>query len=106
VAHVLSFNCWEVSGPAVYAGLELIAQGGPMKQNVTLSIDKDLLKKGKVIASKRETSLNRMLGDYLKQIVEADDYYEQAKRKALSFLDKGYHLGGAITYKREDLHER
>ncbi len=77
-----------------------------MKQNVTLRLDKDLLKKGKVIASRRETSLNRLLSDFLKQIVEEEDYYELCKKKALAMLDKGYHLGGKITYTREELHER
>lgn len=77
-----------------------------MKQNVTIRLDKDLIKKGKVIASKRETSLNRLLSDFLKQIVEEEDYYEQCKRKALNILNKGYHLGGKITFTREELHER
>jgi predicted transcriptional regulator len=77
-----------------------------MKQNITLRLDKDLIKRGKVIASKKDTSLNRLLSDFLKQIVDEEDYYEQCKRKALNILDKGYHLGGKITYTREELHER
>jgi len=77
-----------------------------MKQNITLRLDKDLLKRGKIIAAKKETSLNRLLSDFLKQIVEEEDFYEQCKKKALSILKKGYHLGGGITYTREELHER
>lgn len=77
-----------------------------MKQNVTLRLDKDLIKKGKIIASKKETSLNRLLSDFLKQIVEEEDFYEQCKKKALNILKKGYHFGGEITYTREELHER
>ena len=77
-----------------------------MKQNITLSLDKDLIKKGRIIASKKESSLNRLLSDFLKQIIEEEDLYEQCKRKALNTLDKGYHLGGKITYTRDELHER
>jgi hypothetical protein len=77
-----------------------------MKQNITLRLDKDLIKRGKVIASKKDTSLNRLLSDFLKQIVDEEDHYEQCKRKALNILDKGYYLGGKITYTREELHER
>lgn len=77
-----------------------------MKQNITLRLDKDLIKRGKVIASKKDTSLNRLLSDFLKQIVEEEDYYEQCKRKALKILEKGYHLGGKAPYTREELHER
>jgi len=77
-----------------------------MKQNVTLRLDKDLLRRGKIIASKKETSLNRLLSDFLKQIVEEEDFYEQCKKKALNILKRGYHFGGKITYDREKLHER
>ena len=44
-----------------------------MKQNITISLEKDLIKKGKIIASKKETSLNRLLRDFLKRIVEEEE---------------------------------
>ena len=77
-----------------------------MKQNVTIKLDTDLIRKGRVIASKRETSLNRLLSDFLRQIVEEEDSYEQCKRKAFNILNKGYSFGGKITYTRDELHER
>jgi hypothetical protein len=77
-----------------------------MKQNVTIRLDKDLIKKGKVIASRKDTSLNRLLSDFLRQAVEEEDYYEQCKMNALDMLGKGYHFGGKVTCSREELHER
>jgi len=77
-----------------------------MKQNITLSLDKDLIKKGKVIAAQLDTSISKMLSDKLKVIVENEERYETAKRSALQTLKKGYHLGGKISWKREDLYER
>ena len=77
-----------------------------MKQNITLSLEKDLIKKGKVIASRKETSLSRLLSDFLKQSINEEEFYELSKRKALSILDKGFHLGGKIPCSREELHER
>jgi hypothetical protein len=77
-----------------------------MKQNITLSLEKDLIKKGKVIASKRETSLSRLLSDFLKQIINEEEFYDLSKRKALNVLERGFHLGGKITCSREELHER
>lgn len=77
-----------------------------MKQNITLSLDKELLKKGKFIASKKETSLSRLLSVFLKQVIEDEESYEQSKRIALSQLNKGFHLGGKITCSKEELHER
>ena len=47
-----------------------------------------------------------MLADLLKEMVESDDRYEAAKRSAFQFLKKGIHLGGKITWMREDLYDR
>ena len=77
-----------------------------MKQNITLSIEKELIKKGKVIAARKDTSVSKMMSDLLKEIVDRDDRFEAAKRNALNTLNKGFHLGGRITWKREYLHER
>lgn len=76
------------------------------KQNITLSLEKDLIKKGKIIASKRNTSLSRLLSDFLREIINQEESYEISKRKALSILDKGFHMGGKITCSREEIHER
>ena len=77
-----------------------------MKQNVTLSIEKDILKKGRVIAARKETSISKMISGVLKEMVENDDRYEAAKRNALQVLKRGIRLGGRITWKREDLYDR
>jgi hypothetical protein len=77
-----------------------------MKQNVTLSVEKDLIKKGKVVAARKDSSISKMLSDLLKTMVENDDHYEAAKRSAFQLLKKGLHLGGTVTWKREDLYER
>lgn len=77
-----------------------------MKQNITLSIEKDLLQKGKIIAAQKDTSISKMLGDILKEMTEKEHEYEAAKRKALQHLKKGFHLGGSVHWSREELHER
>jgi len=77
-----------------------------MKQNITLSVDKDLIKKGKIIAAQKDTSVSKMLSEQLRQLVEDNELYETAKRSALQTLKKAYHLGGKITWKREDLYDR
>lgn len=85
---------------------EHIYGDGKMKQNITLSLDKDLIEKAKVISAKRHTSISKMLGKELQRVVESTENYERAKKKALSHLQTGYRLGGVITSSREDLHER
>jgi hypothetical protein len=77
-----------------------------MKQNITLSLDKDLIKKAKILAAQRQTSISRILSDELQKIIADSKEYDRAKRRALNHLNKGFHLGGKITVSREELHER
>ena len=68
-----------------------------MKQNIILSIDKTLIRKSKIIAAQRETSVSKMLSDELERIIQRAEQYDLAKRKALANLKKGFHFGGKIT---------
>ena len=77
-----------------------------MKQNITLAIEKEIIRKGKLIAAQNDTSISKMLSDQLKEMIDKEEQYQAAKRKALHALRKGVHLGGKITWRREDLHER
>ena len=77
-----------------------------MKQNITLAIEKEILRKGKLIAAQNDTSISKMLSDQLKEMIDKEEQYQVARRKALHALKKGFHLGGKITWRREDLYER
>jgi len=75
------------------------------KQNITLSVDKHLLKKARVRAAQRGMSVSAMLAGELVRIVESDTTYEQAKSRALARLRAPFHLGGRIA-DRDSLHDR
>ncbi len=77
-----------------------------MKQNITLSIEKDLLKKAKFLAVQRNSSISQMLSQELEKMVSDADKYETAKRKALKTLKNGFRMGGKITASRDELHAR
>jgi hypothetical protein len=77
-----------------------------MKQNITLSIEKELLKKAKLMAAKKETSVTKLLTEQLAKMVSEGDQYKATKKRALAILRKGFHLGGCVVAKREELHER
>ena len=77
-----------------------------MKQNVTISLEKEIIKKAKIIAAQKETSVTRMLSEELKQLIQKEERYQQAKKKALIYLDSGFHWGGKIRATREELHAR
>lgn len=77
-----------------------------MKQNITLALDKELLRKVKVLAAKKDTSITKLLTTHLAEKVSEEDHYGSSKKRALTRLRKGFHLGGQILAQREKLHER
>lgn len=77
-----------------------------MKQNITLSIEKNLIRKVKILAAKKEVSISKLLSLDLTRILTDEDLYESARKRATARLKKGYHLGGKILATREELHER
>lgn len=78
------------------------------RQNITLSIPKDLLKKAKILAVKKNKSLSGLLSEYLAKITDEEEAYQTAKAGHRRMLKKGFDLGlqGKTPWKREDLHER
>ncbi len=64
-----------------------------------------LLRKARIIAARRETSITQLLSDELEQLVKPRKDMS-AKRAALTDLAAGYHLGGKRPASRDELHER
>lgn len=75
------------------------------KQNVTVSLTRQVLKKARILAARRETSISGLLSQEIESLVAKEDAYERAERQALAVLDQGFHLGGKVA-SREELHER
>jgi hypothetical protein len=76
------------------------------KQNVTVRLDRQTLRKARVLAAKRNTSISGLLAEQIESMVGEDEAYERAERQALALLDRGFHLGGIITATRDEWHER
>lgn len=76
-----------------------------MKQNITLSIDKELIQKARLLAVKQQISISGMLGKELERMVEDAQRYETARKKAVANLNIGFSLG-AVKVSREELHDR
>lgn len=76
-----------------------------MKQNITLSLEKDLIQKARILAARRSISVSRLLSEELARIVREADSFDQARQAALKDLEQGFCLGGRPA-KREELHER
>ncbi len=78
------------------------------KQNVTLSLPKNILRKAKIIAIEHDTSLSGLMVELLTNLVEQEERYANAKRQHLAWLAQGADLGtdGNISWSRKSLHER
>jgi hypothetical protein len=77
-------------------------------QYFTLSIPKDMLRKAKILAIQKNTSLSGLLNQTLEDLVSQHESYEQARERNLMVLETGFNLGtqGKITWKREEIHDR
>jgi hypothetical protein len=76
-----------------------------MKQNITLSLDPELLRGARVLAAQRGTSVSKLLAAELERLVRDEQAYHRAREQALNHLDQGLHLGGGRP-ERDSLHER
>jgi len=76
------------------------------KQNITVRLDRRTLRKAKVLAAKRNTSISGLLAAQIETLVGEDDAYEQAHRRALALLEQGLSLGGKIESTRDEWHDR
>ena len=75
------------------------------RQNVTVSLSRRIVKKAKILAARRETSISGLLAQEIESLVAKEDEFEAAARQALTLLDQGFHLGGKVV-SRDELHER
>lgn len=66
-----------------------------MKQNITLSLDADLLRGARLLAAEQGTSVSRLLTAELERLVQQKEAaFQNARQQGLSALDQGLHLGG------------
>jgi len=77
-----------------------------VKQNLTISMDRDTVRKAKVLAARRSTSISALVAAQIEALVGEDESYERAKRQAMMLLERGFHLGGTHRADRTALHER
>ncbi len=77
-----------------------------IKQNVTVSLTRQTLRKAKILAARRGSSISGLLAEQIEVLVGEEEAYERAERQAMALLDQGFHLGGVIRASRDEWHER
>lgn len=88
--------------------MEHVIQGptlSTMKRNLTVQLDEETVRKARILAARRSTSVSRLVGDEIARLVSEDDAYQRAHRVALDHLEKGFHLGGGPLPERDSLHD-
>jgi len=75
-------------------------------QNITVRLNRRTLRKAKILAAKRNTSISGLLAEQIEALVGEDDTYAWAQRRALALLEQRFHLGGRIEATRDEWHER
>jgi hypothetical protein len=78
------------------------------KQNITVALPKDVLRKVKIIAIQEGSSVSGLLTRILEDMVSHRDAFETARRDHLVLLKKELNMGtdGKPHWTREELHER
>lgn len=77
-----------------------------VKRNLTLQLEEETVRKAKVLAAQRATSVSRLLAEEIDRLVAQDDAYREAHAAALAHLKRGFHLGGGPMPSRDALHDR
>jgi predicted transcriptional regulator len=76
------------------------------KTNLTLKLDTALVRALKIVAAKRGSSISALVRNNLEQIVNEEDEYQRAKRRAIARMEEGWALGWQKPKSRDELHER
>lgn len=75
------------------------------KRNLTIQLDEDLVKRAKVLAARRGTSVSTLVALQLERLIEDDERYEDAQQRARRLLAGAAPRGGR-RWRRDELYER
>ncbi len=78
------------------------------KQNITLSLPREILKKGKMLAAQKGVSLNELVRELLEMTAENEEGYRISANRQIRRMKGGIPLGtkGKISWRRDELHQR
>ncbi|HET8785063.1 MAG TPA: DUF6364 family protein [Candidatus Limnocylindrales bacterium] len=71
------------------------------RTNLTLQLDEDVIRRARVMAAKRGTSVSALVARELGEMAAQDDRYEAARDRALELIAKAKPRGGR-RWARED----
>lgn len=75
------------------------------RTNLTLQLDAEVIKRARIVAAKRGTSVSALAAIQLIELVDEDERVEQARERAEAILKKAVPRGGR-SWTRDELHDR
>lgn len=76
-------------------------------RNLTLSLPSDLVRRAKIVAAQRDTSVSALVAAYLASLAQEADDYERTWHEERQLMARGLPLRiGEMTWSRSDVHER
>ena len=75
-------------------------------KNVTITMDDEVARWARVAAAERNTSVSRMVGEILRERMEAERRYELAREQFVAVEPRPLREPGERLPSREELHDR
>jgi hypothetical protein len=75
------------------------------RANLTLQLDAEVIKRARIVAAKRGTSVSALAAAQLMELVDEDERVEQARGRAEAILKSAAPRGGR-SWTRDELHDR
>jgi hypothetical protein len=60
------------------------------KQNVTISLDRKIIQRARIVTARRSTSISGLLARQVEILVGEEEAYERAERQATTLLDQAF----------------
>ena len=76
------------------------------KTNLTLQVDSEVIRRARVVAARRGTSVSALVAHELDALVARDERYEEARRRAIDLMTKAKRRGGRSWTRDEIYAER
>lgn len=73
------------------------------KTNLTLQLDEDVIRRARIVAAKRGTSVSALVARELAELAARDDRYEAAQRRAGELMERATRRGGR-GWTRDDIY--
>jgi hypothetical protein len=76
-------------------------------RNLTLTLPEELVRRARIVAAARDTSISALVAEYLEELAQQEDDYELVWAEEQRLMREGLPMRvGDVTWSRADVHER